>query len=310
MQPVSELLVQGGPFRSYVGAVQKAFPGKQLELVLTGGGSQDKEFEKEVKKIYPGAAFETMYNDESFVALDGVLALADSDICDDKKITNKSYGIVYTARYDGNNKHHRARKGQAKPVASHITSNDISGEKELDNTAFWMVHKGGKVSPDTRHLASHVLYLLRKQVPSQVKKPLVFARKIIETSFEELGGPGMSGIKADSPGIEDATILRFQIDLELAERIGRDEFRANHGFTQHGKRKPWQLEFDYELRHRRAGMLQFFEIRIPYGGYFPPRRTPRNDEMHIERFQLLSDCKTAAEYGDQYVKVEDGSEEV
>ena len=49
----------------------------------------------------------------------------------------------------------------------------------------------------------------------------------------------MSGLKADFPAIEGATVLRFQIGLKFAENVGRDEFKANHGFARYGKVKPW-----------------------------------------------------------------------
>lgn len=265
-------------------------------MIATGGGSKDPEFRKEVQKKYPDTSFEAIaHHAQSYVARGIIVNLLDTEICNDSRLINKSYGIVFCADFDPDNANHRAREHEATTMTAHLRRESIEGKRQLENTVDWLKRQGERTN------AEHTTIAMSAQIhtdgihPDDLIEPLRFEIEIVETEDASLSS---NGVSASTEGIRKAGTWQLRISKHLAKRIGRKLEESIDGFVQHvGFEDDWQLEFDYKLCYRWAGMIQFFEIHIPYGGYFPEDRELRQKDMYIARYQLGGDVKMAADAG-------------
>lgn len=189
-------------------------------------------------------------------------------------------------------------------VKPHLAHDDMTGLKELDNTLGWKTCIGDnvrKIIPAVN--MQHVIQC--DDYPTKQKKKWVFEMLVVEISDREIGMSNGHKYSKIDPKIKETKVLRFEISAALAKKITKNKVEDSvAGCVLHQGSSRWQLEFDYKLHYRWAGMLQFFEVQIPFGGYFPTGVVLSEDQMHIERFEIIGDCNVAADAGDEMDWVE------
>lgn len=270
----------------------------QPELLFSGGGSVDEIFQKEVRRfVGEEIAFQTVaHAAQSLVAGGIVLNILDTDVCNDEKISNKSYGIVYNEIFDPKNPIHRARADEAVPVAPHMAGKDMKGKKELPDTVVWKARMNAQLRQRSDGDVRRMQQTIYSCHPKDHKGGWDMEISIMETEDPTLALE--DGHNCETKGILEADIWKIHISKPLATKIARKIDGSIYGFVQHEGSQEWQLDFDYELHYRWAGMLQFFEVHIPYGGFFPQDGgTLGPDKKFAARYRLTGGCKVAADAG-------------
>lgn len=176
-------------------------------------------------------------------------------------------------------------------MAAHAASRDITGRKELENTIGWKSYMGKNVRRDNvSTFMQQTLY--EADDPALKEGGWTLEVEIMETTDETLGHD--DGRNASAKGIVRSKLWEINISRDMAEKISRCPKGSKRGFYQLEGCDEWQLDFDYELRYRWAGMLQFFEVRILHGGY---KKGYGQDRFSTFRTMLTGDCAVAADAG-------------
>lgn len=287
-----EILNAGGPLRQHLIRTEKALPDTELEIVFTGGGSLDLCFQKEMRTRFPGVSFGTPgHAAQSLVAQGIILNLLDPRISNDTKLAAKSYGIAHCAEYQESDPIHRARKEDKRRMRPHMSQQDIDDRYELPDTIEWLAKVGARVREINNSPAGMSQDIVVEcgpgESPSQHQDDIIFRVPIYATDDPVLGS--QNGHKTSAPGVRQVSVWNIPLSKELAQKISRPSPGPPQscGLVKwDDKKDDWTLSFDYEFTYRWAGMLQLFEIHIPYGGYF---KEGRRQKTHVARFSLAGD---------------------
>ena len=289
-RPVQAILAPNGPLQRHRQLIEAAMPGIPCEMRFTGGGSLNPILQDEVRKNYEDVALQTKpHAQQSLVAKGTILSMLDPEICIERKVANKGYGIVICEEYDPANEQHKERFKEARPMQPHMASRSIEGRLELDNTTKWLAAPGNRVRIENKLTRMQQSISSEGLHPGDVKETTMVV-EIVQTIDPALC---KDGICSESEGIEPAAIWEIPISKRLAREITRPIKDSVHGYVKHVGTDDWRLEFDYEFRYRWAGMLQFLEVRIPYGGAFPIGREPALGDMYIARYRLTGDVQVS-----------------
>lgn len=280
--------------KKYVRRVQNQHKGREIEIVVAGGGSSESVFCQKLDRTFQHLPMTLLAHElRSLVADGGVLALWDTELCMEQKTANRSYGVVYNARFASGDAVFQEQQG-----GSNTPSDELGADvEELPDTIKWLSTIGKAVSSEP--VTYSAIKCIDRLGTAGDNKPFTFKLLIAHTDRAACATnvqytKRMKGIKTTS--------LSFVIDPEIASKIGHGT-SGNHGVISLNNRR-CRLQFNYQLIHRWAGMLQFFEIRIPPAGVSGDEEHDR-DSMFVYRLNLPGDCKVAAEVGNDSILLED-----
>ena len=181
----------------------------------------------------------------------------------------------------------------------HVSQQDLRGKVQLLQTIDWLAPLGTRVRITIEVVpTSRQFYLDEGEEPDK-ERVIEIQIPIVSTKVAKLGS--QSGWSAQMRGIEQSEALTFSMKAKDIAKLARNLPEAILGFIRFvdpDTNEPTprrQLEFDYHILYKWAGILQIFELHILYGGCFSESDTLSKDQIYVTRFQLVGECEFRGE---------------